>query len=115
MNNGPQNYQALIPESCKMLLYVENVMCAHSVVPDSLWPQWTIARQAPLSMGILQARILEWVAMFSSRGSSQGKDQTQVFCIAGRFFTIWATKEAPTLGRISISRANQGASPMAQR
>ena len=31
---------------------------------------WTIARQAPLSMGILQARILEWVSMSSSRGSS---------------------------------------------
>ena len=33
--------------------------------------QWTVAREAPLSMGILQARILEWVAMPSSRGSSQ--------------------------------------------
>ena len=32
---------------------------------------WTVACQAPLSMGILQARILEWVAMSSSRGSSQ--------------------------------------------
>ena len=32
--------------------------------------QWTIALQAPLSMGILQARILEWVSMPSSRGSS---------------------------------------------
>ena len=31
---------------------------------------WTVARQALLSMGILQARILEWVAMPSSRGSS---------------------------------------------
>ena len=30
---------------------------------------WTVAHQAPLSMGILQARILEWVAMPSSRGS----------------------------------------------
>ena len=38
---------------------------------------WTAARQAPLSMGILQARILEWVAMPSSRGSSQPRDQTQ--------------------------------------
>ena len=38
--------------------------------------------------GILQARILEWVAMLSSRGSSQPRDQTQVSCIAGRFFTI---------------------------
>ena len=33
---------------------------------------WTVACQAPRSMGILQARILEWVAMPSSRGSSQG-------------------------------------------
>ena len=39
---------------------------------------WTAARQAPLSMGILQARILEWVAMPSSRGSSQPRDQSQV-------------------------------------
>jgi len=36
---------------------------------------------------ILQARILEWVAMPSSRGSSQPRDQTGVSCIAGRFFT----------------------------
>ena len=35
---------------------------------------WTIARQAPLSMRVLQARILEWVAIFSSRGSSQNRD-----------------------------------------
>ena len=38
--------------------------------------------------GILQAGILEWVAMLSSSGSSQPRDQTWVFCIAGRFFTI---------------------------
>ena len=44
--------------------------------------------------GILQARILEWVAFLFSRGSSQPRDQTQVSCIAGRFFTRWATKEA---------------------
>ena len=47
--------------------------------------------------GILQARILQWVAIPSSRGSSQPRDQTQVSCIAGRFFTIWATKFAPRL------------------
>ena len=44
--------------------------------------------------GILQARILEWVAFPFSRGSSQPRDQTQVSCIAGRFFTSWATREA---------------------
>ena len=55
---------------------------------------WTVACQAPLSMWILQARILEWVAMPSSRGSSQPRDRTQVSLIAGRFFTTWATREA---------------------
>ena len=43
--------------------------------------------------GILQARILEWVAFPFSRGSSQPRDQTQVSCIAGGFFTIWATRK----------------------
>ena len=44
--------------------------------------------------GILQARILEWIAFPFSRGSSQPRDQTQVFCIVGGFFTSWATSEA---------------------
>ena len=44
--------------------------------------------------GISQSRILEWVAIPFSRRSSGPKDWTQVFCIAGRFFTIWATREA---------------------
>ena len=44
--------------------------------------------------GILQARILEWVAFPFSRGSSQARDQTQVSRIAGGFFTSWATREA---------------------
>ena len=55
---------------------------------------WTVAPQAPLSMGIIQARILDWVAMPSSRGSSQPNDRTQVSRIAGRFFTVLATREA---------------------
>ena len=38
--------------------------------------------------GILQARTLEWVAFPLSRGSSQPRDQTQVSCLAGGFFTI---------------------------
>ena len=42
---------------------------------------------------ILQARILEWVAISFSRVSTQPRDQTWVSCIAGRFFTNWATKE----------------------
>ena len=42
--------------------------------------------------GILQARILERVAMSFSRGSSWPRDGTQVSCIAGRFFTVWVTR-----------------------
>ena len=44
--------------------------------------------------GILQARILEWVAIPFPRGSSQPRDRIQISLIAGRFFTIWATREA---------------------
>ena len=51
-------------------------------------PMNCIAHQAPLSMGILQARILEWVAMPSSRASSRPRDGTQVSRFAGGFFTI---------------------------
>ena len=45
---------------------------------------------------ILQARILVWVAFSFSRGPSQPRDRTQVSHIAGRFFTSWATREAPS-------------------
>ena len=43
--------------------------------------------------GILQARILEWIAISFSRGSSWPRDWTMVSCIAGRLFTTWATRE----------------------
>ena len=51
---------------------------------------WSVACQAPLSMGILQARILEWVVMPSSKGSSLLRDWTCVSCsffMGGGFFT----------------------------
>ena len=43
--------------------------------------------------GIFQARVWEWIAISSSRGSSRPRDRTQVSHIAGRHFTIWATRE----------------------
>ena len=48
--------------------------------------------------GILQARILEWVAVPFSRGSSQARDKNHGSHVAGRFFTSWATKEAQLEG-----------------
>ena len=54
--------------------------------------------------GILQTRILEWVAIPFSRGSSQPRDRTQVSHVAGGFFTVWATREAhPSRGSMPIS------------
>ena len=43
--------------------------------------------------GILQVRILEWVNIPFSRGSSGPRDQTRVSCIASRFFTVWTTRD----------------------
>ena len=43
---------------------------------------------------ILQTKILKWVSIPFSRGSSPPRDQTWVSCTAGRFFTVWASKEA---------------------
>ena len=54
--------------------------------------------------GILQARILEWAAMPSFRASSRLRDRTQVSCIAGRFFTIWA-REGQIPSRWSIVKS----------
>ena len=57
-------------------------MLSRSVVSNSSATPWTVARLAPLSMGILQAGILEWVAMPSSRGSSRPRDQTRISSVS---------------------------------
>ena len=63
------------------------LLCAQSLSRFRLSATpWTAALQAPMSMGILQAKILEWLAISFSRASSQAKDQTQVSHIAGIFF-----------------------------
>ena len=69
-------------------IYVYIYVCmhaqSHSHVQLFVTPQTGI----PLSTGILQARILEWITIPFSRGTSQPRDQTQVSCIAGGFFTV---------------------------
>ena len=57
--------------------------------------------------GILQIRILEWIAILFSRGSSWPRDRTQVSYIAGRFLTIWTTREAWWLPWYAHQWANQ--------
>ena len=79
--------------------------------PDCILPVYSIH-------GIFQARILEWVAIFSSRVSSLPRDQNHLSCvsyIAGGFFTHWAIREVPqksirktiTKRSISLSSDNQ--------
>ena len=67
-----------------------------SVVSDSLWPHGLY------SSWNFQVRILEWVAFSFSRGSSQHRDWIQVSCIAGEFFTTWATGKPKTSWFISL-------------
>ena len=82
---------SIVPDTCKD--YVSLVSESFSGVQLFAIP-WTVAHQAPLSMEFSKARILEWVAIPFPRGSSQPRDWTWVSCIAGRFFTLWAIREA---------------------
>ena len=70
----------------------EKEMAPHSSIRAWKIP-WTEEPGRLQSMGILQARILEGVAMPSSRKSSQPRDRTQASYTVGRFFIIWATRE----------------------
>ena len=82
------------------MLNLKDIFCAVIKSLSHVWlfaTPWTVACQGPLSMGIIQESILEWVAMPSSRGSSQPRERTQVSYIAGRFFIIWATREAQSI------------------
>ena len=60
----------------------------------TLWDPMVCSLPASSVHGIFQVRVLEWVAISLSRGSSRPRDWTRVSCIAGRHFTIWATREA---------------------
>ena len=75
----------------EILVLLDSLVCAvlclvtHSCLP--LCDPQIVTHQAPLSMEIIQARILEWIAYPFSKGSSQARNRTGVSYIAGRFFT----------------------------
>ena len=58
--------------------------------------------------GFLQARLLEWVAIPFSTGSAPPRDQTQISCIAGGFFTVWATREALKVSQYLLTNHYKG-------
>ena len=77
------------------LAYIQSESESYSVMSNSLPPHGLY--------GIFQARILGWLAFPFSRRYSQPRDQTWVSCIAGRFFTIWATWEAPVCYEVAVN------------
>ena len=82
----------------------------------ALWKMVKVAQSCPTLCdamyytvhGILQARILEWVAVAFTKGSSQCRDQTQVSSIAGRFSTSWAVHGCNLKNNRVISLCFQG-------
>ena len=76
---------------CISCAWVQCVCVSCSVMSDLCYPMDYSPPGSSLH-GILQARILEWVAISFSRGSSRPRDRTQVSCIAGKCFTVWASK-----------------------
>ena len=84
---SPSNKQAKIPQN----VYSEFIFCSEW---SCKWKSLSHVRLFATVHGILQARILEWVAFPFSRGSLQPRDRTQVSRIAGSFLTSWATREA---------------------
>ena len=66
-----------------------------SAMPDSLQPK-DCSPPGSSVHGLFQARVLEWVAISFSRGSTWPRDRTWVSHVAVRLFTIWATRESPS-------------------
>ena len=61
--------------------------------------------------GTLQVRILVWVAMPSTRGSSRPRDRTWIFCIAGRVFIVWAIKKHSFVAILPLSVLSRFCTP----
>ena len=112
--------QQKLTQHCKatMLFQFSSVHFSCSVMSDSLRPHefshchiWLFFDPTDCSLpgssvhGILQARILEWVAMSFSRGSSQHRDQTYISCLAGRLFTAEPLGNAKALYSASARAA----------
>ena len=109
-------YQTTLPAFWETCMHIKkqqleptwkDVCCLLCLVAQScltLWDPRTVLWQPPLSVEILKARILVWVAMPFSRGSSQPRDRIQGSCIEIQFFTIWATRKAQhwTMNRFKL-------------
>ena len=92
----PQNSPSELSERLSLLL--KSVDESESEVAQScptLWNPLDYSLPGSSVHGIFQARVLEWVVISFSRGSSQPRDRTRVSRTADWHFTVWATREAP--------------------
>ena len=95
---------------CESWTIKKAAVLSHSVMSDSLQTHVLKPMRLHYPWGFSKTRILEWVALPSSRGSSQTRDRTQVSHTAGGFFTFWATKVAQRrLGTKELMFSNCGA------
>ena len=89
----------------KQKVLTRSIILCHSVWLNATTREVKVAQSCPTLRdhmdytvrGILETRTLEWLAVPFSRGSSQPKDRTQVSRIAGRRFTLWATRETAAM------------------
>ena len=93
---APKDFSILIPQTCESVTFYGRKVKSESEVAQSCL---TLCNPMDCSLPcssihrIFQARVLEWVAISFSRGSSRPRDWTQVSCIAGRHLPVWATRE----------------------
>ena len=84
----------ILLKTVSIFIVLHACFLSHLIVSDSLRPHYCSLPGFSVH-GIFQARILEWVAISSSRGSSQPRDQTHISCIDRWLLYHWATWEAP--------------------
>ena len=89
LERAREEMMVFIQKSLGEMVLIGSESESHTVMSDSFYNPMGYSVHE-----ILQARILEWIAIPFCRGSSQPKDWTQVSHITGRFFTVWATREA---------------------
>ena len=113
------NWVAEVEFSLHVFLILSYILSALSVLVAqsrlTLWDPMDCSLPGSSVREILQARIMEWVAIPFSKGSSWSKDWTWVSCIAGSFFTIWATREAFQFSSVQFSSVAQSCLTLCER
>ena len=105
------NWVAEVEFSLHVFLILSYILSALSVLVAqsrlTLWDPMDCSLPGSSVREILQARIMEWVAIPFSRRLSWPTNWIQVSCIAGSFFTIWATRALKTISSVQFSSVTQ--------